>query len=69
MTAEEKAKYSREGLPKIKNVFTYSFNVLLKIVFLIYFGVGAIVLAVVVFPFLRLFSIGKDFGIMLIDLL
>lgn len=62
MTAEEKAKYSREGLPKIKNVFTYSFNVLLKIVFLIYFGVGAIVLAVVVFPFLRLFSIGKDFG-------
>lgn len=62
MTAEEKAKYSREGLPKIKNVFTYSFNVILKIVFLIYFGVGAIVLAVVVFPFLRLFSIGKDFG-------
>ncbi|MCR5253917.1 MAG: 1-acyl-sn-glycerol-3-phosphate acyltransferase [Treponema sp.] len=63
MTPEEKAKYSREGLPKIKNIFTYSFNVLLKIIFLIYFGVGAMILAIVVFPFLRLYAIKKDFGV------
>ena len=63
MTAEEKAKYSREGLPKIKNIFTYSFNVLLKIIFLIYFGVGAMVLAIVVFPFLRIYAHNKDFGV------
>lgn len=63
MTPEEKAKYSREGLPKIKNIFTYSFNVLLKIIFLIYFGIGAMILAIVVFPFLRLYAIKKDFGV------
>ena len=63
MTPEEKAKYSREGLPIIKNIFTYSFNVLLKIIFLIYFGVGAMILAIVVFPFLRLYAIKKDFGV------
>jgi len=54
----------KSDLPKIKNIFTYAFFCLAKIIAIIFFGVGAIVLAIVVFPFIRLFTLGhKDFGI------
>jgi len=63
MTAEEKAKYSKEGLPKIKNPFTYCFFSLQKIISIIFFAGGAVFLAIFVFPFIRLFSFKKDFGV------
>lgn len=66
MTAEEKAKYSKEGLPKIKNIFAYCYGSFLKLIFLAYFGIGAVILSILVFPFLRLyaalFAKKKDFG-------
>ena len=50
--------------PKIKNIFLYSYYCFSKIVAIISFGLGAIILALLVFPFIRLFTLHKkDFGI------
>ena len=61
--SKKEISYKSE-LPKIKNIFSYSFFCLSKILAFVYFGVGAVVLAIFVFPFIRLFTLGhKDFGI------
>jgi len=62
---EIKKLYSHKDLPKVSNYFVYSFRCLSKILAIIYFGVGAMVLAIFAFPFIRLFSKnkGEDFGI------
>lgn len=54
----------KSKLPKIKNIFTYIYFCVSKIIAIISFGLGAIILAILVFPFIRLFTLGrKDFGI------
>lgn len=63
MTAEEKQKYSKAGLPKVKNPFAYVYRCIAKDFAIVFFGLGAVVLAILVFPFIRLFTLGrKDFG-------
>ena len=50
--------------PKIKNIFIYIYCCISKIGAIIFFGLGAIFLAIFVFPFIRLFTLHKkDFGI------
>jgi len=63
---EIEQRYGHKDLPKIKNYFTYFIFCLMKIISIIYFGVGAVVLALFVFPFIRVFSFKKkeDFGVL-----
>ncbi len=61
---EIKELYGRQGMPKIKNPILYCYRSFMKIFFILFFGLGAVVLAILVFPFIRLFaSRKKDFGI------
>ncbi len=54
----------KSKLPKIKNIFSYTYFCVSKIVAIVCFGVGAIILGLFVFPFIRLFTLHKkDFGI------
>lgn len=54
----------KSKLPKIKNIFLYSYFCMMKILGILYFGIGAVVLALLVFPLIRLFTLHKkDFGI------
>ena len=54
----------KSPLPKIKNIFSYTYFCLSKILAMIFFGIGAIILGLLVFPFIRLFTLHKkDFGI------
>lgn len=59
------AKYNHKDLPKVENILTYSFGCLMKILAIVYFGVGAVFLAIFVFPFIHLFASRKkqDFGV------
>lgn len=62
---EIKKLYNHKDLPKISNYFVYVFRCLAKIIAIIIFGAGAMVLAVFAFPFIRGFSKhkGEEFGI------
>lgn len=61
---EIEQRYNHKDLPKIRNVILYPYFCFMKIFAIIFFGCGAMVLAIVVFPFIRLFSGKKrDFGI------
>ena len=62
---EIKKRYGTQGMPKIKNVFTYQYFCICKILGFIFFGTGAMILAIFVFPIIRLFASrkDKDFGI------
>lgn len=63
MSKKEEISYKNK-LPKIKNVFTYPYFCISKIIAIISFGLGAVLLAIFVFPFIRLFTFHKkDFGI------
>lgn len=63
MSKKEEISY-KSKLPKIKNVFTYPYFCISKIIAIICFGLGAVLLAIFVFPFIRLFTLHKkDFGI------
>ena len=54
----------KSKLPKIKNIFFYVYGCVSKILAIIWFGLGAVILALFVFPFIRLFTLAhKDFGI------
>ena len=56
--------YDHSDLPKAKNIFVYSYRCFMKIFAIVVFGVGAMFLAIFVFPFIRLFAgKKKDFGI------
>lgn len=63
--SEIEAKYNHKDLPKVENILTYSFGCLMKILAIVYFGVGAVFLAIFVFPFIHLFASRKkqDFGV------
>ena len=63
MSKKEEISY-KSKLPKIKNVFTYPYFCISMIIAIISFGLGAVLLAIFVFPFIRLFTFHKkDFGI------
>ena len=54
----------KSKLPKIQNIFSYTYFCISKIIALVCFGIGAIILGLFVFPFIRLFTLHKkDFGI------
>ena len=54
----------KSKLPKVKNIFSYTYYCVSKLVAMLCFGIGAIILAILVFPFIRLFTLAhKDFGI------
>jgi 1-acyl-sn-glycerol-3-phosphate acyltransferase len=56
--------YDHSDLPKVKNIFVHSYRCFMKIFAIAVFGIGAVFLAIFVFPFIRLFSgKKKDFGI------
>ena len=62
MSKQEVSYKSKQ--PKIKNIFLYVYRCVSKIIAIICFGLGAILLAIFVFPFIRLFTLHKkDFGI------
>ena len=62
---ELEARYGHKDLPKIKNIFAYSYLCFVKCGAYVFFGTGAVILAIFVFPFIRLFASrkDKDFGI------
>lgn len=65
MTKEEiNQKYNHKDLPKINNYLINGYRCFMKIFAIVVFGVGAVFLAILVFPFIRLFtSRKKDFGV------
>ena len=61
--SKQKVSYKSKQ-PKIKNLFLYVYRCVSKIIAILCFGLGAILLAIFVFPFIRLFTLHKkDFGI------
>ncbi|MCF0241110.1 MAG: 1-acyl-sn-glycerol-3-phosphate acyltransferase [Treponema sp.] len=61
---EIKQKYNHDDLPKIKNIFIYPYFCFMKLFCYAFFGVGAVILAVLVFPFFHIFIHDKKkFGI------
>lgn len=56
--------YNHDDIPKIKNFFVYHLCCLIKVLSIVFFGVGALFLALFAFPVIRLFNLKKDeFGI------
>ena len=54
----------KSKLPKVNNIFSYTYYCISKLIGMLSFGLGAIILAILVFPFIRLFTLAhKDFGI------
>lgn len=57
-------KYNHKDMPKIENYLFNFCGCFMKIFAITVFGVGAVILAVFVFPFIRLFTLHrKDFGV------
>lgn len=65
LTKEElDEKYNHKDMPKIENYLFNFCGCFMKIFAMTVFGVGAVILAVFVFPFIRLFTLRrKDFGV------
>ncbi len=65
LTKEElDEKYNHKDMPKIENYLFNFCGCFMKIFAITVFGVGAVILAVFVFPFIRLFTLRrKDFGV------
>lgn len=60
----DKSKYSHKDLPGIGNIFFYIYGCFMKIFAIAVFGIGAVFLAIFVFPFIRLSTKkGMDFGV------
>ena len=57
-------KYNHKDMPKVENYLFNFCGCFMKIFAMTIFGVGAVILAVFVFPFIRLFTLRrKDFGV------
>ena len=57
-------KYNHKDMPKIENYLFNFCGCFMKIFAMTVFGIGAVILAVFVFPFIRLFTLHrKDFGV------
>lgn len=65
LTKEElDEKYNHKDMPKVENYLFNFCGCFMKIFAMTVFGVGAVILAVFVFPFIRLFTLRrKDFGV------
>lgn len=69
---EIKEKYAPINLPKCKRPVTRFYRGFMKVLAIIVFGIGAVILAIIVFPLIRLYAIienlfrkqKKDFGIL-----
>ena len=48
-------KYNHDELPKVKNWFLYVYRAFMKLFFYLFFGTGSIILALLVFPWIRVF--------------
>ena len=57
--------YSHADLPKIRNIFLYVYGCIMKNFAMIFFALGGFILGILVFPFIRVFSLGskKEFGV------
>lgn len=53
--AELDAKYNHRNLPKVKNWIVYVYRCLAKWWCYAYFGIGSVILAILVFPWIRVF--------------
>lgn len=61
---EIEKRYNHKDLPKIKNYLWNGCCCFLKLLAICIFGIGAVILAILVFPFIRLFTNRKkDFGV------
>ena len=65
LTKEElDEKYNHKDMPKIENYLFNFCGCLMKLLAIAFFGIGAVFLAIFVFPFIRLFTNRKkDFGV------
>jgi 1-acyl-sn-glycerol-3-phosphate acyltransferase len=59
-TNSDAYRYDKSDLPKVKNRLFYIYGSLIKLFLYLFFGTGSIVLAVVVFPVLRIAIHPKD---------
>lgn len=57
---ELRVRYGHKDLPPVKNFFIYNYRCFIKIICYIYFGVGAMILAIFIFPWIRLLVHGKE---------
>lgn len=55
-----KARYNHKDLPPVKNFFLYTYRCFIKLVCYVYFGVGAMILAIFIFPWIRFLVHGKE---------
>ena len=64
LTHEEKLeldkKYNHRELPRVKNHFVYGYKCFIKLFSYAYFGIGSVILAVLVFPWIRVFVHPKE---------
>lgn len=60
MTEDEKWRYSADDLPPIKNRLFYFYACFVKVFMFVFFGAGSIVLAIIVFPLIRIFVHPKE---------
>ena len=51
----EKLRYDHSELPRPKNLLLYHYRAFMKLFFIAFIGVGSIILAVLVFPWIRVF--------------
>ena len=56
---EIEEKYNHKELPKVKNILWYSYACFMKLFFYFFFGTGSLVLALLVFPWIRVFEHDK----------
>lgn len=56
----QKVRYNHKDLPPPKNILLYTYRCFIKLVCYVYFGVGAMILAIFIFPWIRLFVHGKE---------
>lgn len=53
-------RYNHDNLPKIKNHFLYTYRTIMKLFFYAYMGVGSILLAIFIFPWIKVFVHPND---------
>ncbi len=53
-------KYNHDELPKVKNWISYSYRCFIKLFSYAYFGIGSVILAILIFPWIRVFVHPKE---------
>lgn len=63
LSAEEielQKKYNHDELPKVKNYLIYTYRCFIKLFSYVYFGIGSVILAILIFPWIRIFVHPKE---------